>query len=245
MAKKTSLLQFLMRSGKFQTAHEAERAIRSKRTKVREETVTNPRHFFDPKMDFVFLDGQLVKKAPLLYFIMNKPSGIICQKSKEEESIFDLLRPLPLSPEQRASLFVIGRLDKDTEGLLIITNDGKLSDTLMNSKHDIPKTYHAILNFPLSHTQKKQLESGIKIKTEEGEYTTKPCAIKKEGERTICISITEGKKRQIRRMFEATGNEVIHLKRISIGSLELGTLRLGELQQTTKEHILKALEKPS
>ncbi len=243
MVKKISLLQFLMRSGKFQTAHEAERAIRAKRIKVREETITNPRHFFDQKMDFVFLDSQLVKKAPPLYFIMNKPSEIICQKSKEEESIFDLLRPLPLSPEQRASLFVIGRLDKDTEGLLIITNDGKLSDALMNPKHDIPKTYHAILNLPLSHTHKKQLESGIKIKTEEGEYTTKPCTIRKETERGVHISITEGKKRQIRRMFEAIGNEVVHLKRVSIGSLQLGTLKLGELQQATKEHILKALEK--
>ncbi len=242
---KTSLLQFLMRSGKFKTAHEAERAIRNGKINVRKETITNPKHFFDPKTDFVFVDGELVKKAQPLYFLMNKPAGLICQKSKEEESIFDLLHPLKLSPEQRTSLFVIGRLDKDTEGLLILTNDGKLSDALMNPKHDIPKTYHAILNLPLGASQKKELESGIKIQTEEGMVTTKPCTIKKEGERTIHISITEGKKRQIRRMFEAIGNEVVHLKRVSIGNLKLGDIPLGEIRQTTKEHIARAMEKPA
>lgn len=239
---KISLLQYLMRSGKFKTSHEAERAIRERRVNVRKELITNPKHFFDPKTEFVFVDGKLTKKAPLLYFLMNKPSGIICQKSKEEESIFDYLHPLKLTPEQRLSLFVIGRLDKDTEGLLILTNDGKLSDALMNPKNDIPKTYHAILNLPLGASQKAQIESGIKIQTEDGIYTTLPCTIKKESERTIHISITEGKKRQIRRMFAAIGNEVVHLKRLSIGNLELGTLKHGEIVQTTKEHIMKAME---
>jgi 16S rRNA pseudouridine516 synthase len=242
---KISLLQFLMRSGKFKTSHEAERAIRNGKINVRKEAITNPKHFFDPKTDFVFVEGELIKKATPLYFLMNKPAGIICQKSREEESIFDHLHPLKLTPEQRLSLFVIGRLDKDTEGLLILTNDGKLSDSLMNPKNNIPKTYYAILNLPLGASQKAQLESGIKISTEDGMYTTKPCTIKKEGERTIYISITEGKKRQIRRMFEAIGNEVVHLKRISIGKLELGTLKNGEIQMTTKENIMKAMGKKS
>jgi 16S rRNA pseudouridine516 synthase len=241
MAKKTSLLQYLMRSGKFKTAYDAERAILTGRVNVRKETIRNPKHFFDPKTDFVFVDGELIKKSALLYFLMNKPAGIICQKSKEEESIFDLLTSLPLTPEQRSSLFVIGRLDKDTEGLLILTNDGKLSDALMNPKHEVPKTYYAILNLPLTHIQKTRLESGVTIKSEEGEYTTKPCVIKKESERTIFISITEGKKRQIRKMLEAIGNEVIHLKRVSIGKLELGSLQLGEIRKVSKEDVLKAL----
>src|SRR3989338_5294759 len=123
MAKKTSLLQFLMRTGRFTKSHEAEQAIRSQRIAVSKMTITNPRYFLNPKTALVFYDQTRLIPLKRLYFIMNKPKEVICQKSKGERSIYDFLEHLSLSTDQKSSLFAVGRLDKDTEGLIIITND--------------------------------------------------------------------------------------------------------------------------
>jgi len=241
MAKKVSLLQFLMRTGKFANAYKAEQAIRSHRIKVSNAVITNPKHFLNPKTALIFYDNQRLIPIKKLYFLFNKPKDMICQKSKEEQSIYDALKSLPLTQEQQSSLFAIGRLDKDTEGLLIITNDGTLSDTLMRPESKITKTYEATLNLPLHHAQAQQLEKGITLITEDGNYTTKPCSIKKKTDRIIEITLTEGKKRQVRKMLETIGNEVLQLKRIAIGSLQLGSLQPQEIRKISKEDLLKSL----
>ena len=238
MAKKTSLLQFLMRTGRFTKSHEAEQAIRSQRIAVSKQTITNPRYFLNPKTALVFYDQTRLIPLKRLYFIINKPKDVICQKSKAERSIYDFLEHLSLSTDQKSSLFAVGRLDKDTEGLIIITNDGELSNLLMSPDSNVPKTYSVVSQDPLRPDDIYKLESGVIITVSGLPHRTEPSKIKKTGDRTFLITITEGKKNQIKLMLGAVGNSVIHLKRISIGNLEVGNLALGMFRQMTKEQLL-------
>lgn len=245
MPRKISLLQHLMRTGLFGTAHDAEQAIRSGKVNVRQQTVTNPRHFFNPKTDFVFVGGKPAKAVRKLYFVLNKPVGAVCQKSREEETIYGLFAGLPLAKEEKSSLFSVGRLDKDTEGLLVITNDGGLSNALMRPDADVLKTYHVVSQRPLRPADARMLEQGVSIISEGEPYTTRPCTIKATGNTTFLITLTEGRKNQIKLMLDVVGNEVAHLKRVSIGSLGLGSLKPGEMRQATKGEILSLCLPPS
>ena len=145
MPKKTSLKQFLMKSGKFDRLYDCMQSIRSGKVTVNNKTVTNPNYFFNPKRALVKFGDEKIKKAHKLYFIMNKPAGYLSQKSENERTIYDLLRNLNLPAEQIKSLFAVGRLDRETEGLLIITNDGKLSSLIMKPESEITKRYYAVL----------------------------------------------------------------------------------------------------
>ena len=172
---------------------------------------------------------------------MNKPAGYVSQKSDDEKTIYDLLKNLNLSKEFIQSLHAVGRLDKDTEGLLILTNDGKLSNLIMDPGSEIIKKYHAMLENPIDKEKIKELEKGIELEIDYEKYKTKLCKIKFVGEKEIYISISEGKKRQIRKMFEAVGNKIVYLKRASIEGLQLGKLNTGEIKQFAREEIYKSL----
>ena len=173
---------------------------------------------------------------------MNKPAGYLSQKSAEEKNIYDLLHSLNLSNESLQSLHAVGRLDKDTEGLMILTNDGKLSNIIMEPKSEIIKKYNALLENPIHKEKIKELEKGIELEVDYEKYKTKPCKIKIVGEKEIYISISEGRKRQIRMMLESIGNKIIYLKRVSIGGLQLGKLNSGEIKKITKEEIWDKLK---
>jgi len=242
MPQKISLKQFLMKSGKFDRVYDCMQSIRSGKVIVNNKIITNPNYFFKPKKALVKFGDEKIKKVPKLYFVMNKPAGYLSQKSENEKTIYDLLRNLNLPTEQIKSLFAVGRLDKETEGLMIITNDGNLSNILMQPESEITKRYYAVLEKPIDINKIKVLEKGIFIQTEEGEYKTRKCKIKIVGEKEVYISIVEGKKRQIRKMFEAIGNKVAYLKRVFIGGLQLGDLKVGEIKQITKEEIMEKLE---
>lgn len=127
------------------------------------------------------------------------------------------------------------------EGLIIITNDGKLSSVLMKPDSGIEKKYYAVLEKPIGSNKIRQLENGIEINIDNQRYRTMPCKISTSEEKGIYISISEGKKRQIRKMLEAVGNKVVYLKRVSIGGLSLEDLKTGELKQITKEEIMEKL----
>ncbi len=238
MPKKITLHQFLLRTGKFQKSFEAEQAIRNGEVKVGKDTIKNPRHFINPKTALIFCAKERIIPLKKLYFILNKPRGIICQKSEEEQSIYDFLDHLSLTQEQKSSLFAVGRLDKDTEGLLLITNDGQFSKLLMAPESKVPKTYEAVSNTPLHPSDIKTLEEGVIITTEDLPYKTQPSIVKKTGERVFQITVTEGKKNQIKLMLNALGNEIVHLRRLSIGRLTLGKLAVGEFRQVAKEELL-------
>ena len=242
MSKKTSLKQFLMKTGRFERADDCIDAVRSGKITINSKVVANPSYFFNPEKSLVKVGNEKLKAIKKLYFILNKPAGYLSQKSGSEKSIYDLLEKLNLPKESVKSLFAVGRLDKDTEGLMIVTNDGRLSDKIMQPGNEIGKKYYAILEKPADRSRIKLLEKGVKIEIDGETCTTKPCKIKIVKEKEVYISVIEGKKRQIRKMFESIGNKVAYLKRVSIGGLQLGNLKVGEIREVSKEEIMEKLE---
>ena len=238
---KISLKQFLMRTGKFKKSYNCEVAIKSGKVSVNNQMILNPNCFFNPKKSIVKLNNEKLKPVPKLYLLLNKPAGYVCQKSKNEKTIYDLFKKINLSKESISSLFSVGRLDKKTEGLLIITNDGKLASTLMKPDSNIIKKYYAVLEKPIKKGDIKKIEDGIEIFVDNSYYKTIPSKIKIVWEKEVYISISEGKKRQIRKMFEAFNNKVLYLKRVSIGGLQLGKLAVGEIKEIAREEIMEKL----
>ena len=231
-----------MKSGRFQKTYDCIDAIKNSKVTVNDKVITNPSHFFNSKKDLVKFNKKKLKIISNLYFIMNKPAGYVSQKSNEEKTIYGLLKDLNLPKESIQSLHAVGRLDKDTEGLLLLTNDGKLSNLIMDPKSEIIKKYYLTLEKPVNKEKIKVLEKGIVLEIDYEKYKTMPCKIKIVGEKEIYISISEGKKRQIRLMFESIDNKVNYLKRVSIGGLQLGKLNSGEIKQITREEIMEKLE---
>ena len=242
MSKKISLKQFLMKSGRFQKTYDCVEAIRQGRVTINNKVTINSSHFFNPKKNLIKLDNEKLRAVSKLYFIMNKPAGYISQKSNTEKNIYDLLKNLNLPKETIQSLHAVGRLDKSTGGLMILTNDGSLSNIVMDPKNEIIKKYYAVLEKPADINKIKSLEKGVEIEIDDVKYKTKPCKIKIVSEKEIYISISEGKKRQIRLMFESIENPVTSLKRVSIAGLQLGKLNIGEIKQITREEIVEKLE---
>src|SRR3989338_11692927 len=178
MSKKISIKQFLMRTGRFKKAYDALSSIKEGRITINNKAVTSVNYFFNPKKSIIRFGEERLRTAKKLYFILNKPAGYVCQKSQNEKSIYEFIAALNLPKEAKSSLFSIGRLDKDTEGLLIITNDGKLADSVMNPKNEITKKYYAVLENPLVVSKIRILEKGIKLKGGDEVYKTRPSKIK-------------------------------------------------------------------
>lgn len=188
----------------------------------------------DAAADRVTVNGKTINVVKTYeYYIMNKPKGYVCtvKDDKDRKTVMDLLPPCC------ARIFPVGRLDYDTEGLLILTNDGDLTYKLTHPKNEIPKTYVVKTEKPISDKDLGQLRSGVVI---DG-VKTKKCNVSlikttKEGSK-LHITITEGRNRQIRKMFEAVGNSVDFLKRIKIGDLTVSGLNRGEVRKLSNEEI--------
>ena len=230
-----------MKTGKFEKVYDSLQAVRNGRISVNNKIIINPNYFFNPKNSIVKFDDEKLKQAAKLYFLLNKPKDYLSQKFHDEKTIYDLLKISKIDDKIAKSLFAVGRLDKDTEGLMIITNDGKLSDFIMHPKNEITKKYYAVLEKPIANDSLKLLEKGVIIEIDDAKYRTTKCKIKKVKENEVYISITEGKKRQIRKMFETVGNKVIYLKRVSIGGLQLGNIKVGDINSISREEIYSKL----
>ena len=241
MSKKISLKQFLMKSGRFEKVYDCVQAIRNAKISINSKIITNPNYFFNPKNALVKQDNKKIKPVTKLYFILNKPAGYLSQKSGNEKTIYDLLEKLSLPKEQTQSIFAVGRLDKDTEGLLILTNDGNLSDKIVHPRNEIIKKYYAVLEKTIDINKIRILEKGTEIMVDHEKYKTKPCKIKIVGEKEAYISISEGKKRQIRKMFEMIENKVVYLRRVSIAGIQLKNLKIGEIEPVSREEIYNGL----
>lgn len=184
--------------------------------------------------DSVKVSGRIVNTIKQFdYYIMNKPKGYVStvKDDKGRKTVLDLL------PINNKRLFPVGRLDYDTEGLLILTNDGDLTFKLTHPKNEIPKTYLVKTEKPVSDESLNKLRSGVVIDGEK----TKKCNVRvieqnKEFSR-LNITITEGRNRQIRKMFEAIGNNVDFLKRIKIGDLTVSGLNRGEVRKLNQSEI--------
>lgn len=187
--------------------------------------------------DIVCCQGIQLFSDEFAYYMFHKPAGIItATEDNWQETVLDYFKEEPCK-----NLYPVGRLDKDTEGLLLITNDGELGHRLLSPRHHIEKTYLAKLEHGINEAEINQLEKGVDI----GEkHITLPAAIEVIDKENVYITITEGKFHQVKRMFEAVNNRVVYLKRVSMGNMKLDEmLGLGEFRRLTKEEIeyLKSL----
>ena len=184
--------------------------------------------------DIVYLDNKPIKAInKFVYYKLNKPKGYVTTVSddKDRKTVMDLLRGV------HTRVYPVGRLDYDTEGLLILTNDGDITNILTRPKSEVEKTYQVHIESNISKDEIKKLSAGVEI---DG-YITKPCSVVLESSSDklskLKITITEGKNRQIRKMFEAINKNVIFLRRVQIGEIRLGGLSRGEYVQLNQKEL--------
>jgi 16S rRNA pseudouridine516 synthase len=214
---------------------EVKQLLKSGSVKIDDVVVKDAKQHVDPEKQTVTLNGEVIEYREFIYLMMNKPQGVLsATEDNHTETVIDLLE----LEDQVYEPFPVGRLDKDTEGLLLITNDGQLAHRLLAPKKHVPKTYFAVIEGEVTEADITAFANGVTL--DDG-YETKPgeLNILKSGIRSdIELTITEGKFHQVKRMFEAVGKRVVYLQRISMGPLELDeTLELGEYRELTDEEI--------
>ena len=214
---------------------EVKMLLKNKAVKVNDEIIKDAKYQVDTEKDEVYLYNELIEYKEFIYLMMNKPPGLIsATEDTREETVIDILQ----IEDSVYNPFPVGRLDKDTEGLLILTNDGKLAHRLLSPKKHVPKTYFAVIKGEVGEDDVAAFKKGVVL--DDG-YHTKPghLVVLKAGETSdIELTISEGKFHQVKRMFESVGKKVIYLKRMSMGPLVLDdTLELGEYRELTEEEI--------
>lgn len=217
------------------TRNEIKKAMKKGLVTVNDEVVKDPAYKVIPGEKVIKANDVQVEYREYIYLMLNKPGGCIsATEDEQEETVLELLpsKYLVFNP------FPVGRLDKDTEGLLLITNDGRLSHQLTMPKKKVPKIYYALIKGQVTENDQKAFKKGVTL--DDG-YLTMPAELKiiKSGERSeIELTIFEGKFHQVKRMFQARGKEVIFLKRLSVGSLVLDeSLNPGECRELTEEEV--------
>ena len=216
------------------TRTEVKKLIRQGKIKVDNHIVKSPEQKIDTATQKVFCQGQEIDYEEYEYYMLNKPAGYVSATTDaKEKTVLDLI-----ADKKRKDLFPVGRLDKDTEGLLLITNDGDLAHRLLAPKKHVDKLYYAKVEGVVTEEDVRAFAEGVDIGEEE---TTRPAVLeilKSDEVSEIHLTIQEGKFHQVKRMFEAVGKRVIYLKRISMGTLVLDEdLKLGEYRPLTEEEL--------
>ena len=219
------------------TRSEVKKQIRKGSVTVNDEVIRSTDFKVDEKTDAVCCNGQPVSYVSMEYYMLNKPAGVVsATEDKRDRTVLDLIKD-----KKRKDLFPVGRLDKDTEGLLLITNDGQLAHDLLSPKKHVDKTYYAKIAGKVTEEDVKLFADRVNIGSEENEEWTLPAhleILKSAEESEVRLTIREGKFHQVKRMFQAVGKEVTYLKRESMGNLRLDeTLELGEYRSLTEEEI--------
>ena len=183
--------------------------------------------------DTVTFQGKPLSYAAFHYYMLHKPAGVItATEDKKESTVMDILRE-----EKVKNLFPVGRLDKDTEGLLLITDDGELAHNLLSPKTHVDKEYLVKVRDSISEEDCRKLSEGVDIGDEK---PTAPAKVERVAEKEILLTIREGRFHQVKRMLQAVGNEVLYLKRLSMGSLRLPKdLEKGAYRPLSEEEIYK------
>jgi 23S rRNA pseudouridine2605 synthase len=225
-----NLVVFLARSG-VGSRRQCDELVRTGRVTVAGQVVTFPRHKVDAHEE-VAVDGNVVELRELRYVLLNKPRGVASTRSDPhaERVIVDLV------PQGR-TLFPVGRLDVDTTGLIILTNDGILANRLMHPRYGVPKTYVARVRGKVSRRALSALRDGVEL--EEGRTAPAPVRLQRQGNKTALVEliIHEGRKRQVRRMLEAVGLPVEDLHRRRYGPLSDKGLGSGASREITVEEV--------
>ena len=242
--KKRTVYQILVEAGLVKSKKEALLIARRNKIVLNDKTITSLHYQVNPRKSKIIVNGKEIKlEDKRKYFVFNKPEDLVTTK----ENILPFLKG-KVKSEDLFSFYPVGRLDKNTTGLLIITNDGRFGNKILNPKQKIPKTYEAVIEGKISDAVIKKLEEGIDIQLEENDgivkYHTLPSKIKilsTNKHPIVEIIISEGKKRQVKRMFEAINCKVLKLKRVKIGKFELKNLSIGEVKEIPKFELFKAL----
>lgn len=213
------------------TRQEVKKYIRQGRVTIDGEIMKKPEYKVDESSQQVCMDHVPVGYAEYEYFMLNKPAGVIsATEDKMQKTVIDLLED-----KKRKDLFPVGRLDKDTEGLLLITNDGELSHALLSPKKHVPKTYLVRVPERLNPGQIEALEQGVDIGDDKA---TMPAKVEEVDAEHILLTIHEGRFHQVKRMLAAVGSQVLYLKRMTFGPLALDEqLEKGSYRQLKDEEI--------
>jgi len=226
--QKQSLMKALTQAG-IGSRRKITAAIKEGRVSVNSQVVTGFNYPVDPEKDHITLDGKPVDIKPqqFVYLMLNKPKGVLSTVRDERgrRTVIDLLP----QKYRRFRLYPVGRLDKDSSGLILMTNDGDLTQRLTHPRFEHEKEYEILIKGALKADEIRMLKNGIKL--EDGK--TSPAVVKKlkSNDYNYSITIHEGKKRQVRRMFEALGHSVIDLKRVRMSNLKLDNLKEGGVRE--------------
>lgn len=212
---------------------DARRWISEGKIAVNGKTVRDPDHWLDPARDRVSFEGKPLRSAPKSYILLYKPKGYITTARDPEgrPTVYDLLKDAGtwLSP--------VGRLDLDTSGLLLMTNDNDFAERVTNPDHKVPKTYQVKTSSLLADEQLEMLRRGVEL----SDGPTKPALVERvrDGAKYtfLEITITEGRNRQVRRMIEAVDSKVLKLVRTAIGQIRIGDLPIGKWRRLTAEEV--------
>ncbi|MBN2421260.1 rRNA pseudouridine synthase [Candidatus Woesearchaeota archaeon] len=237
---KPRLIQILKRSGLVNTREECMEIIKSGRVCVDGEPVYDI--YYQSRPHRVTIDGKPIKLVEeMVYYIMNKPSGYSCQKT-DEKNVLDLIK---IKDKQiKNMLFTVGRLDVDTSGLVIITNDGSILHKILKPEFDVWKTYEATVDKTIYPEKLEKFRKGLIIEVDGDPYKTLPARIEKKGQFEYTIQIQEGKKRQVRKMLEMVDVTCLKLHRQKIGGLELPKgLKEGQYVEVKKDELRKIFKR--
>ena len=229
---RVSLPRALSKLG-FASRAEALRLIQSGVVSVNKKLELNPHRWIDLKHDVIEVRSETVKRQVFRYLLLHKPRGFVTTRSDErgQATVFELLG------EKGHGLSPVGRLDKETTGLLLFTNDHQLANRITSPETDLPKTYVAALDRPMERKDHASLTEGVHIRVGGRTVRTKPAQATWFTDGNIEISISEGKNRQIRKMLEELGYGVMSLRRVTVGPLELGELPEGQFRELSSQEI--------
>ena len=218
------------------TRSEVKKYIKAKQITVNGDVVSKPEQKIDENIDVVCFKGQPISYEKYVYYLLHKPAG--CVTAKQDNVHKTVMEYFPEEIRMK-DIAPVGRLDLDTEGLLLFTNDGPLTHHLLSPTHHIPKTYYAVLDKELPISAIEQFQEGVDIGDDK---LTLPAELVIISEKEAELTIHEGRFHQVKRMFEAVGCTVTYLKRLSMGALTLGDLPKGGYRKLTEEEV-QALQK--
>lgn len=229
---------------KYGSRSEVKKLLKNKSVLVNQQYVTDGGLHINPETDEIIVNGEKIFYKPFVYYMLNKPKGYIsATMDGAHRTVLDLLKP----EDCRYDVFPCGRLDLDTEGLLILSNDGQFAHRLTHPKKEVYKTYYVEVDKPIEAKDLEIFLSGMTILDGQNEpYTTKRAFLMPLSEKSAKVAICEGKFHQVKRMFAHVGKQVTYLKRVAIGSLMLDEqLGLGEYRELLIEELEKLFYNPN
>ena len=219
---------------------DARRWIAAGRVRVNGRVIQNPDHWIDLERDRITLDGKAIRAATKTYLLLYKPKGYLTtyRDPGGRPTVYDLIE------DAGAWLAPFGRLDLDTSGLLLLTNDTFFAEHIMNPEHKVPKTYQVKTSTPLTDEQIEELRRGVQL----SDGPTRPALVTRLRDSpkytVLEVTITEGRNRQVRRMIEALGSKVLKLVRTAIGPLRIADLPIGKWRKLTADEVARIADHP-